>query len=643
MAVAFQGLKKNGTYTLLLITFMALLEVPLSTLLARKVIHSDITPPLLPTVPEHQSSYSDNQLCFPHNSPAWIDGPRWNNNHNDSNINDRYVHDMILSLPNLIEQAHPVLSQTLAINNSLFLNVHENDKDDEAQVRRWAIRLAYLALHYHQHAPAFPEAQTLYNHSLPMDCATVKQNWSIGTLDYECPGAQYLISSNTNNGLGANLDDILVSTLLSGLTSGRIVHFGQNMPNHTSSFFRGDWPLASCSHRRDYQCVFTAPSPCVPTLEDLANGYMLNDSEKRELQVTGKVPVNASHYKVVFIPRFKFVSSHKQGLFPVALERLQQLAHQLVDALPPSDTRIPILRQAADSLNVTDNARLAFNFASAESKSFHAITYYALRPWPAYNRRIDQMYKESLPFDFDPNTAIGLPIRGTCEIHILHKYSMCQNGNKYSFLVVKLMLVTHILIYYTISIFNVSGSDKCNRESECLSFDQHMHAALEEWENLSGQPFNATKPYVVFTTESRSLITEQKEYIAQQPPEHKVRFATNIHDVVPDSGRGVTYARGQVDADSAMLAALTTLKLQMVPRLTIGNCCSGFHTLIHFFRNGGLGTVNATASSSSVFRCLQELENPHYRLCCWKGKRCMEQKLKDIETWNQRHNTTMVI
>jgi hypothetical protein len=163
-----------------------------------------------------------------------------------------------------------------------------------------------------------------------------------------------------------------------------------------------------------------------------------------------------------------------------------------------------------------------------------------------------------------------------------------------------------------------------------------MDAVVDEWEKVSSQPFNATQPYVVFTTESRSIIQDQKDYGAQQP---ELRFATNIHDVAPDSGRGVSSVRGQVDADTAMIASLATLKLQMIPRMTLGNCCSGFHQLIYFFRNGGLGTSDAL--ESPVFRCLQEMENPHHRVCCWKGPGCMEEKMKDMILWNQLHNVTI--
>jgi hypothetical protein len=181
-----------------------------------------------------------------------------------------------------------------------------------------------------------------------------------------------------------------------------------------------------------------------------------------------------------------------------------------------------------------------------------------------------------------------------------------------------------------------SGSDKCDRESECLSFEQHMHVVRVEWQKSSGQPYNVTRPYVLFTTESRSVISDQQRYLVQHSEEN-VRFATNMHDVLPDSGRGVT-AQRQLDADTAMLAALTSLKLQIAPRIVIGNCCSNFHVLVHFFRNGGLGT-----SKQSTFRCLQEVEDPNYRPCCWKSKRCLGQKQKDIEMWNQRQSLASTI
>jgi hypothetical protein len=444
------GSTKSRVYATLLIVVLAFSNLPHSIRLTRDLTQFSInaftfttgaataTPIFLQTLP----SYNETQICFPHNSPEWINGPRWTNNHNDpliSNDNNSYIHDMILSLPHLIDQAYPVLTQTLAINNSLFLNLNENDKDDDAQVRRWSIRLAYLAVHYHQHVPALAEAQAVYNAPssslLPMvDCVAAKKNRSIGVFDYECPGAQYLVAANQNTGLGSNVDFILASTLQAGLSSGRIVHFGQNMPNHTSERFRQAWPLASC-HRHDYQCVFTAPSPCVPTMEEMQNGYMLNDDEKLELQETGKIPESASHHKVIYMPLFAYVAASEQGLVPAMLNQLKLLSHQLVDALPATDARIPILRKAANDLAIPDGNRTGYVFKNSESKSFHAMTYYALRPWPSHRRRIDQMFIESLPSDFDPNQAVGLPIRGMywLQSHLLYRdgvmpdwYVYCQ-------------------------------------------------------------------------------------------------------------------------------------------------------------------------------------------------------------------------
>lgn len=54
---------------------------------------------------------------------------------------------------------------------------------------------------------------------------------------------------------------------------------------------------------------------------------------------------------------------------------------------------------------------------------------------------------------------------------------------------------------------DIVGSDKCNRESECLSFADHMRATTELWTRfLNVTEQNILNPTVVFTTESHSVL-----------------------------------------------------------------------------------------------------------------------------------------
>ena len=98
------------------------------------------------------------------------------------------------------------------------------------------------------------------------------------------------------------------------------------------------------------------------------------------------------------------------------------------------------------------------------------------------------------------------------------------------------------------------ASDKCDSESECLSFSQHMTVTGEMWSkhlnrtggwttdsNIMHHDELSWQPTVVFTTEATSMIQEQKEYVAANQtvsryPQYSFQYMTNHHDVTPDSG-----------------------------------------------------------------------------------------------------------
>jgi nitrogenase molybdenum-iron protein alpha/beta subunit len=104
-----------------------------------------------------------------------------------------------------------------------------------------------------------------------------------------------------------------------------------------------------------------------------------------------------------------------------------------------------------------------------------------------------------------------------------------------------------------------TASDKCNSESECLSFDQHMIIASEMWEKHLNYSSNGTwmqynhdkynslnrlqehQPTVVFTTEATRMVEEHKVFVEENQtvskyPYFQFQFMTNHHDVTPDSG-----------------------------------------------------------------------------------------------------------
>ena len=76
------------------------------------------------------------------------------------------------------------------------------------------------------------------------------------------------------------------------------------------------------------------------------------------------------------------------------------------------------------------------------------------------------------------------------------------------------------------------------------------------------------------------------------------------------------------DPDANMLSSMSSLKLQLLPRVSIGNCCSNFHAMLHDFVSEGCG-----AASDNTFMCLQDYDDPLFRVCCGWQLECKARKL----------------
>jgi len=84
------------------------------------------------------------------------------------------------------------------------------------------------------------------------------------------------------------------------------------------------------------------------------------------------------------------------------------------------------------------------------------------------------------------------------------------------------------------------ASDKCIRESECLSFTDHIVATTEIWErHLNETGGSHHRPTVIFTTEAKDMMLEHQTWAKEN--EHSklpfdFDFVTNTRDILPDSG-----------------------------------------------------------------------------------------------------------
>jgi hypothetical protein len=348
-------------------------------------------------------SSSTRENCFPHNSEAWLKGPRLGNL-DESLMNDDFVKRMTLELPYMLSlpgKAKPFLEQTIAFESSRFVDDAESG-DDHKSMRLWAVRLIYLSMIYHQHVQAIPEAEALYGSNTEV-CQKEREALGIGRYDFECPNAKFIIAALSNNGLGANIRSGATTLLIAGLITDRIVLFVNNAPKGHKP-----WDLASCD-RRDAQCFFLPSSPCTITHKDVKDAYLLKKPEQRALLKKGELPKEHMDNKVWAV-QLSFVPILKT---PKHLSvSLHNYSKSLIDEVPETDPRLPVLKLAMDHLLDEELPRSGYNFAAANLKLNHALNFYAMRPNFEYSAKMEKILEEIIPDDFDAENSFGLPIRG---------------------------------------------------------------------------------------------------------------------------------------------------------------------------------------------------------------------------------------
>lgn len=475
--------------------------------------------------------------CPFNNSQRWLQGPRFGNLQNDPLMSEELAKSMILDVYNA-PLAHDqsglqsLMQRTICHPKSRLVNSTYQSHDtleDDRLVRLWSVKLIYLAVHYHQHRLAIPEALARYDNTTTSTCLSKEQlarDHGVGELDYECPNAKYLIMGLGGNGLGANVRGGMVPALAIGLMTDRVVVFVNNAnvgPKHVQE----PWALASCP-RRDYQCFFLPLTPCTLTQEDIANAYTLSVDESNGLTRKNVLPDSSLNKHKVW--RFQSSSMPISTFLKVAADSLHKYATDFIAALPASTQteNIAVLQKAAEAIRIEDDHRQGYHYTAASNKIQHALTLYSMRPNPSNAAKLDNIMNDITPYDFDPEMAVGLPVRGTLARSSISNHSDLRSDP------------TWLTIFRSFfSLMVIVASDKCKGESECLSFDQHMQVTSQMWQIHQNLTDAKVHPTVVFTTEATSMVAEQKAFVAENRthlyPFH-FNFVTNTHDVTPDSG-----------------------------------------------------------------------------------------------------------
>jgi hypothetical protein len=188
-----------------------------------------------------------------------------------------------------------------------------------------------------------------------------------------------------------------------------------------------------------------------------------------------------------------------------------------------------------------------------------------------------------------------------------------------------------------------SASDKCKGESECLSFPENMQMAAHFWDKyLQAHSLPPTDPTIIFTTESTSVVQDQITFVTnatwREKYPYQPRFITNAQDVTPDTGFVSEATRDKsrnITANNALLSSIASLKLQMLARVTVGNCCSNFHALLSDFYAQGCG-----GARTNDFWCSQENDDISLMVCCGWHHDCQQMKAEYMHNLSLATNAT---
>ena len=345
--------------------------------------------------------------CFPYNSHKWLTSKRIENVEGVDLAASFQI--LLPPTPNSDEskpQFQAALEETLCLNGSRFLTTTwENDTnvEDDKAVRVWTTRVVYLAVTFHQHYQAWEEFD-FRRRGMSEHCRLAWNHLRVSPNDFECSNTKFLVIPLGDNGLGANFKLGAMAALKTSLASGRIALFINNF-NHTSHrWLQKPWTLASCL-RRDYQCFFMPPSPCVLTHEEYQNAHLLDKTEMRMLFRQGNVPHLDHERVIVYSPNFR-----PQREPPLMRDRLAKIGAFLVrqGLLPDVDI---VRRAIARITEPADERRTAY---VGDDELGGGLLLYVSRPQPEYLQHLQSIHESLFPTSKLSPPSVGLPIRGEC-------------------------------------------------------------------------------------------------------------------------------------------------------------------------------------------------------------------------------------
>jgi len=154
----------------------------------------------------------------------------------------------------------------------------------------------------------------------------------------------------------------------------------------------------------------------------------------------------------------------------------------------------------------------------------------------------------------------------------------------------------------------IRASDKCGVESVCLPFEKYMELVSQQRKKYFEPNENNRTLNIVLTSESPNIMEARKAF--ENRTDFPYRFVVNKEDSLQGSGWPKQYGEAKAKND-IMVSTFVALKLQLLSKHFVANCCSRFHeVMMDLFKNG------CGAAPSPSIHCMQELEDEQFQLCC---------------------------
>jgi hypothetical protein len=312
-------------------------------------------------------------------------------------------------------------------------------------------------------------------------------------------------------------------------------------------------------------------SPCVLTEADVKNATNIGVDELMQMLVNGQIDDHhLNNVKVLFIKHAPMVNlalaKQKQT------KKLKILWYEFIRSMYENHT------ESFSSVMSSDRFKRALTKIVDTNEKWlmkSAAVSYLMRPNIEYSAKLTNRIDELFYADFDPEKALGIPIR---------------------------------------------ASDKCtSSESECLSFENYTNLSLAYSRkkagllNLANTTINSTSlahDSIVISSEAREIL--DLAIMLQKQQSFPLHLIMNDQDVAQGTG-GVKAIQSAENGDEVMYSTFVSIQMQLMTGDTILNCCSNIHKLLLFFLNYGYGSAPVNYA-----QCLEDNDNPAYQVhCAW--------------------------